>query len=80
MKVDGKDVISGNVAYLHCRITEYAREFVKVKLWYRDDEKLLVESTEIGELFYFNIHTLLRKFNYLPLHYFKCLVKIFKVL
>lgn len=47
VRVEGKDVYLGNVAFLRCFIPEYVREYVKVTSWYRDDEILLPELADI---------------------------------
>lgn len=47
IRVEGKDVYLGNVAFLRCFIPEYVREYVKVTSWYRDDEILLPELADI---------------------------------
>lgn len=49
IRVEGKDVAIGNVAFLRCFIPEHVREFVTVTSWSRGDEILLPEMADIGE-------------------------------
>ncbi|XP_055715988.1 cell adhesion molecule Dscam2 isoform X2 [Phlebotomus papatasi] len=48
IRVDGKDVILGNTAFLHCHIPEHVRDYVSVTSWYRGDEVLLPEISDVG--------------------------------
>ncbi|GAB0086059.1 hypothetical protein DMENIID0001_000430 [Sergentomyia squamirostris] len=48
IRVDGKDVIIGNTAFLHCHIPEPVRDYVTVTSWYRGDEVLLPELSDVG--------------------------------
>lgn len=50
--VDGKEVFMGNVAFLRCFIPDHVKDYVSATSWYRDEEILLPELSDIGKLFY----------------------------
>lgn len=48
VRVDGRDVVLGNVAFVRCLVPEALREFVRVTAWLRGDETLLPEQADVG--------------------------------
>lgn len=63
VRVEGKDVTLGNVAFLRCVISEHVKEFVTVSSWQRGDEILVPGVLEIGKLFHiFFFYSLQLKF------------------
>ena len=52
IRVEGKEVCMGNVAFLRCFIPDQVKEFIKVTSWYRGEEVLLPELADIGKYCY----------------------------
>lgn len=46
VRVEGKDVFMGNVAFLRCIVPDHVRDFVAVTAWYREDVVLLPERAD----------------------------------
>lgn len=50
VRVDGKEVLLGNVAFLRCFVPEHVKDYVSVTSWQRGDEQLLAELADMGKL------------------------------
>lgn len=50
VRVDGKEVLLGNVALLRCFVPEHVKDYVSVTSWQRGDEQLLAELADMGKL------------------------------
>lgn len=63
VRVEGKDVALGNTAFLKCHIPDHVKHFVSVTSWYRGDEVLMPEMSDICKCFvgYFSLFCFNRK-------------------
>lgn len=47
VRVEGKEVFLGNVAFLRCIVPDHVKDYVTVSAWYREDVLLLPERADI---------------------------------
>lgn len=55
VRVETKDIMLGNVAFLRCLVPDAVRDFVKVTAWQRGDELNVLEQADIGMTFVYSV-------------------------
>lgn len=68
VRIDGKEVLLGNVAFLRCFVPEHVKDYVSVTSWQRGDEQLLAELADMGMCSNTNLQfTIARSLNLGPI-------------